>query len=97
MFAEQRRFLSNGREPVQVVCDNDGMPVAVTVTPEAVRCFAHKVCIPKKYDKRSDKIIKATLSVDVANLYLRGLVGEWGLKPFNGITTSPHQSTGEYQ
>jgi hypothetical protein len=23
------------------------------------------------------------------NLYLHGLVGQWGLKPFNGITTAP--------
>jgi hypothetical protein len=35
MFAEHRRFLFNGHAPVQVVHENDGMPRAVTVTPEA--------------------------------------------------------------
>jgi hypothetical protein len=89
MFAQRRRFLSNGTEPIQIICDNDGMPRAVSVTPEVVRCFAHKICIPKKFDKKAGKIIRVTLSADVANLYLRGLIGEWGLKNFNGITTAP--------
>ena len=88
-FAKHRRFLSNGTEPIQIICDNDGMPRAVTVTPESVRVFCHEICIPKKFDKKAGKIVKATLSADVANLYLRGLQGEWGLKPFNGITTAP--------
>jgi hypothetical protein len=30
-----------------------------------------------------------TLSKDVAQLYLLGLVGQWGLKTFRGITTAP--------
>jgi hypothetical protein len=33
--------------------------------------------------------IRTTLSKDIASLYLRGLQGRWGLKPFNGITTAP--------
>ena len=86
MFAQHRRFLFNGHEPIQVVHD-DGMPRAVTVTPEAVRVFAHEVCTPVKMVK--DKKFRATLSKDIANLYLHGLVGQWGLKPFNGITTAP--------
>jgi hypothetical protein len=89
MFAKHRHFLFNGNEPIQVVYENDEMPRAVTVTPESVRVFCHEICIPKKFDKKAGKIVKATLSADVANLYLRGLQGEWGLKPFNGITTAP--------
>jgi hypothetical protein len=86
LFAMHRRFLFNGTEPIQVVHEN-GMPRAVTVTPEAVRVFAHEICTPVKIIK--DKTIRTTLSKDIASLYLRGLEGRWGLKPFNGITTSP--------
>src|SRR5262245_43741085 len=60
---------------------------AVTVTPEAVRVFAHEICTPARMVK--DKKVDITLSKDIANLYLQGLVGQWGLKPFNGITTAP--------
>jgi hypothetical protein len=87
MFAQHRRFLFNGHEPIQVVHENDGMPRAVTATPEAVRVFAHEICTPVRTIK--DKEVHTTLSKDIANLYLHGLVGQWRLKPFNGITTSP--------
>jgi hypothetical protein len=33
--------------------------------------------------------VRVTLSKDISNLYLHGLVGQWDLKPFNGITTAP--------
>jgi hypothetical protein len=86
LIAGHRRFLFNGHEPIQVVQENEEMPRAVTVTPEAVRVFAHEICTPVKFVK--DKMIATTLSKDVAGLYLRGL-HRWGLKPFNGITTAP--------
>jgi hypothetical protein len=88
MFAKHRRFLSNGTEPIQIVHENGEMPRAVVVTPEAVRVFGHEICTPKKFSKKGE-IIPATLSIDIANLYLRGLQGRWGIKPFNGITTAP--------
>ena len=87
MFAQHRRFLFNGNEPIQVVHENDGMTRAVTVTPETVRVFAHEICTPVKMVK--GKKVCTTLSKDIANLYLHGLVGQWRLKPFNGITTAP--------
>jgi hypothetical protein len=87
LFAQHRRFLFNGHEPVEIVAETGNMPRAITVTPEAVRVFAHEICTPVKIVK--DKTIKTTLSKDIANLYLRGLQGRWGLKPFNGITTAP--------
>jgi hypothetical protein len=87
MFAQHRRFLFNGHEPIQVVHETDGMPRAVTVTPEAVRVFAHEICKPVRMIK--DKEVRTTLSKDIANLYLHGLVGQRRLKPFKGITTAP--------
>jgi hypothetical protein len=70
------------------------MPHAIAVTPETVRVFAHEICTPVKFvnSKKpgaAPEKIKTTLSTDIANLYLRGLQGRWGLKPFNGITTAP--------
>jgi hypothetical protein len=87
MFAQHRRFLFNGHEPVEIVAETGNMPRAITVTPETVRVFAHEICTPVKIVK--DKMIRTTLNKDIANLYLRGLQGRWGLKPFNGITTAP--------
>jgi hypothetical protein len=88
LFAEHRRFLCNGHEPIQIVIEA-GMPRAVPVASEVIRVFAHEICIPVKFSVDDDKWIKTTLSRDVASLYLNGLVGQWGLKPFNGITTAP--------
>jgi hypothetical protein len=81
------RFLFNGYEPIEIVAEAGAMPRAIPVTPEAVRVFAHEVCVPMKMVQ--DKLIKTTLSKDIAALYLRGLQGRWGLKSFNGITTAP--------
>jgi hypothetical protein len=89
MFARHRRFLFNGNEPIQVVRENDEMPKAVMATSEAVRVFCHEICIPKKYDKRAGRLVRVTLSAGIANLYLRGLQGQWGLRPFQGLTTAP--------
>jgi hypothetical protein len=86
LFAQRRRFLFNGHEPVEIVAET-GMPRAIAVTNEAVRVFAHEICTPVKIVK--GKTIRTTLSKDIAGLYLRGLQGRWGLKPFNGITTAP--------
>jgi hypothetical protein len=87
MFADNHRFLFNGNAPIQVVHENDGMPRAVIVTTEAVRVFAHEICNPIKTVK--DKEVRTTLTKDIANLYLHGVMGQWKLKPFNGITTAP--------
>jgi hypothetical protein len=58
-----------------------------------VRVFAHEICIPVKWiePKKQKQLIKVrtTLSHDIANLYLHGLEGQFGLKPFKGITTAP--------
>jgi hypothetical protein len=91
MFAQHRRFLFNGHAPIQGVQENDEMPRAVTVTPDAVRVFAREICTPVKWVKDGEafKKIRTTLTKDIANLYLLGLVGRWRLRPFNGITTAP--------
>jgi hypothetical protein len=87
-IAEHRRFLFNGHEPVQVITEA-GMPYAIAVTPDAVRVFAHEICTPKQRRASDGKIVRITLSGDIAGLYLNGLQGRWGLRPFNGITTAP--------
>jgi hypothetical protein len=51
LIAVHRRFLFNGHEPVEIVAEIGNMPRAVTVTPEAVRVFAHEICTPVKIVK----------------------------------------------
>jgi hypothetical protein len=91
LFAQEDNFLSNGHTPVQVVVDADDMPQAIEVTPEAVRVYAHGICKPVKVRKKkeSEERICVGLSRDLAQLYLNGLEGQWGLRPFRGITTAP--------
>ena len=85
-FAADDHFLSNGNTPVMIVTGDD-IPRAVVATADLVRTAAHDLCQPVKEIK--GKWIHQTLSKDLAQLYLYGLVGEWGLKIFRGITTAP--------
>jgi hypothetical protein len=87
LIAARDDFLFNGHGPIRVVVEGDGLPRAVAVTTEAVRVLAHKICNPVKQTKKGP--VPTALKSDIANLYLNGLEGEWGLKPFHGITTSP--------
>jgi hypothetical protein len=48
LFAERDDFLSNGHTPIRVVVNDDDMPHAIEVTPEAVRVYAHQLCKPVK-------------------------------------------------
>jgi hypothetical protein len=91
LFAQEVIFLSNGHTPVQVVVDADDMPQAIEVTPEAVRVYAHQICKPVKERKVKGGVehVPVGLSRDIAQLYLNGLEGQWGLRPFRGITTAP--------
>ena len=91
LLAKEDTFLSNGNAPVQVVVDDDNMPRAVEVTPEAVRVVAHEICKPVKVRPINGGTARVAvgLSRDIALLYLNGLEGHWGLQPFRGITTAP--------
>jgi putative DNA primase/helicase len=84
-------FLFNGHVPVHVVAEAGCLPHALEVTTEMVRVLAHEICIPTKVrtTKSVTERVPAPLSRDVAALYLHGLEGKWGLKPFRGITTAP--------
>ena len=87
-FLSQRDdLLSNGYAPVQVAVNENNMPHATELTTEAVRVCAHEVCNPMK--ARGANRIPVKLTLDLARLFLHGLVGRWGLKVFRGITTSP--------
>jgi hypothetical protein len=100
LFAERDDFLSNGHTPIRVVVNDDDMPHAIEVTPEAVRVYAHQLCKPvkvrqfKKDGAARIERIPVGLSRDLAQLYLNGLEGQWGLRPFRGITTAPILNNG---
>jgi hypothetical protein len=105
LFARHGTFLSNGHTPVKIVVEENWLPRAIEVTPEIVRVDAHTICRPVKFrlaagrpknGERRDLIrVHASLSTDVARLYLKGLEGNWGLSLFRGITTAPiHKNDG---
>jgi hypothetical protein len=96
LFAEREDFLFNGNAPVRVAVEADNLPRAIEVTNEAVRIYAHKLCRPVKFrtarrgpNKGEVEVIPVPLDRDIAQLYLNGLEGQWGLRNFRGITTSP--------
>ena len=86
LFTRRDDFLSKGYVPVQVVTDADNMPRAVEVTIESVRIHAHEICKPikERHTKRGTEMVAVPLSRDIAQLYLCGLEGRWGLRIFAG-------------
>jgi hypothetical protein len=56
-----------------------------------VRILAHEICIPTKVRiiEGAAERVAVALNKDIAQLYLRGLEGSWGLQPFRGIVTAP--------
>ena len=91
LFAAREDFLFNGHAPVRVATETDNLPRALKVTNEAVRVYAHRLCRPVKIIKAKGETatVPVALSRDIAQIYLNGLEGVWGLKNFHGITTSP--------
>jgi putative DNA primase/helicase len=94
LIAKRTDFLFNGHAPIHVAAEADCLPRALEVTTEMVRVLAHEICIPTKVritkgKKGKFERIPAPLSKDIALLYLNGLEGSWGLKPFRGIVTAP--------
>src|SRR5262245_24267581 len=92
LIAKRDDFLFNGHAPVRIAAEADCMPRALEVTTEMVRILAHEICLP--VEPRTKKgvgvvYVPVPLSKDIAQLYLHGLEGRWGLKPFRGITTAP--------
>jgi hypothetical protein len=93
LIAKRDDFLFNGHAPVRITVEAGYLPRALEVTTEVVRVLAHEVCTPTKLRTKKDKDkverIRVPLSKDIATLYLHGLEGSWGLKPFQGITRAP--------
>ena len=91
MFARGDEFLFNGYAPVRIAVEAGHMPRALEVTTDSVRVLAHELCNPTKLrkGKRGVQRIAIPLTKDIAQIYLNGLEGRWGLKPFHGITTAP--------
>jgi hypothetical protein len=87
LIAQRDDFLFNGNAPVRIAVEAGNLPRAIEVTNEAVRVLAHEICNPMRLSK--GEWIPAALPKDIASLYLNGLEGNWGLRPFRGITTAP--------
>jgi putative DNA primase/helicase len=91
LVATRNDFLFNGNAPVRIAVEAGKMPRAIKVTVEAVRVLAHELCVPVKTIRKKDneQLVRTKLSEEIARIYLWGLEGRWGLKPFHGITTAP--------
>ena len=87
LIARGEHYFFNGNTPVRVAAEIDDMPRAIEVTAENVRVLAHEISNPIKRTKLG--ITSAEVKLDVANIYLKGLEGRWGLKRFTGIATTP--------
>jgi putative DNA primase/helicase len=90
MLAKSSDFLFNGNGLVRVVVDPDGSPRAIAVTDHAVRVAAHEICNPVKLKrtKKGEQLIPASLSKDIAQIYLNALQDRWNLPKLVGITTA---------
>jgi hypothetical protein len=88
LIAKQQNVLFNGSVPIRVTSEANNMPIAVSLTTESVRVLAHEISRPVRVNKSGFKEA-AVINKDVASIYLNGLEGSWGLKPFGGITTAP--------
>jgi hypothetical protein len=64
--------------------------VAYAMTPSLLILLAHQVCRPYQIHEKKDGLVEvnARLSKDLAQMYLDWR-GEWRLKPFNGIASTP--------
>jgi hypothetical protein len=91
LIARRDDFLYNGHAPVRIAAEADCLPRALEVTTEMVRILAHEICVPIKERTIKGEVqrIPVPLSKDIAQLYLHGLQGNWGLEQFNGIVTAP--------
>jgi hypothetical protein len=91
LIAKRNDFLFNGYAPIRIADETGWLPRALEVTTEMVRVLAHEICTPTKVrtTRGVAERIPVPLSKDIAQLYLQGLEGSWGLKPFHGINTAP--------
>ena len=87
LLATSDRLFERGI-PVRIVHQsNAAMPQALPLTRNNVVIEAHCLCQPKK-TKPSGEIMDVTLPDRVATMYL-DMVGEWDLRPLDGISMSP--------
>jgi hypothetical protein len=84
LIAKRNDFLFNGYAPIRIADEAGWLPRALEVATEMVRVLAHEICTPTRVrtTKGVAERIPVPLSKDIAQLYLHGLEGSWGLKPF---------------
>jgi hypothetical protein len=87
LIAQGNYYFFNGNALVRIAIEVNDMPRAIEVTAENVRVLAHEISNPVKRIKKG--LVPAEIKTDVANIYLKGLEGRWGLKHFAGIATTP--------
>jgi hypothetical protein len=87
VIAGKRDIFFNGFAPVRVVAEAGDDLEATELNVPALRTYAHKTCICTKGEGTS--MSSVTLPKEVAENYLDGLKGEWGLKPLRGISNAP--------
>ena len=87
LIAQGEHNFFNGHAPIRIAVETDNIPRAIDVTPENVRVLAHEISNPVRHT--NEGVVPAEIKPDVANIYLRGLEGRWGLKHFAGIATTP--------
>jgi hypothetical protein len=88
LIAPGDHYFFNGNAPVRIAAELNDMPRAIEVTAEHVRVLAHELSRPVK-QTNNGLLAPTEVKTDVANIYLRGLEGCWGLKHFAGIATTP--------
>ena len=87
LIAERRDIFLNGYTPVRVVLEDGQEPRAIELTVQALRTYAHKICACVKGEGNDQ--VEVPLTKEIAELYLDGMEGEWGLRPLRGISSSP--------
>src|SRR5262249_33259619 len=87
VLAASGRLFETTHEGVRVVMPaGGGMPRAEAVGRDRIVIEAHRMCRPLRMEDGKQKDV--TLPNRVADLYL-AMGGEWGLRPLNGISTTP--------
>src|SRR5262249_27982743 len=88
LIAQGEDYFFNGNAPGPVGAEINDIPGAIEVPAENVRVLAHEISNPVKQAKNG-LLAPTDLNDDTAKIYLKGLEGQWGLKRFAGIATTP--------
>jgi putative DNA primase/helicase len=83
LIAARRGILLNGYAPIRVIAEAGQPPRALEINSEMICAYAHEIC------RCVVNEVEVPLPPRIARRYLEGLQGQWGLRPLQGISTSP--------